>query len=464
MVERIMVPFQGDGEGVDELTWAQIGLWQGMVVTGRSVTMAGSTPLPPATTVEQMADVLGYAVGRHQSLRTRLRPRDDGLPLQVCVAAGEVPLEIVDTADPASAAREVESRYRETNFDYENEFPVRMAVIRHSGQVVHMVAVYLHTALDAGGLEALLADIFGRDPVTGTGKPVTAIQPLQQARKQRTPAVRRQSAASMAYLEHALRTMHPSQFGEPRHEDRGIRMIRHRSPATALAVPRIAAREGMNTSSVLLAVFAVGLARVLGHGRIMAMLMVGNRFRPGFAESVSPLVQLSPYLIDVGGVSLREAAGRARTSVFNAYKNAYYDPYEQEAVIDRVKADRGDIDYSCVYNDRRSSDRDTQHQRLPADEEIRAALPRAEHDWEYRPDRSSRHLFVTVEDARDGVDAIDFVMTADTRYFTDDDIVAIAAEFENVAVQAAIEPELATGVESGVIQHVRARARPVVTT
>lgn len=445
MVDRIMVPFHGDGDGVEELTWAQIGLWQGMVVTGRSVTMAGSAPLPPGTTVEQIADLLGYVVGRHQALRTRLRLRNDGLPLQVCVSAGTVPLEIVDAADPTSAAREVESRYRETNFDYEHEFPVRMAVIRHNGRVVHMVAVYLHTALDAGGLEALLADIFSRDPATGTGKPVIAIEPMEQARKQRSPAARRQSAASMAYLEHALRTMHPSQFGEPRHENRGIRMIRYRSPATALAVPRIAAQEGMNTSSVLLAVFAVGLARMLGHGRIMAMLMVGNRFRPGFADSVSPLVQLSPYLIDVGGVSLSDAAGRARTSVLNAYKNAYYDPYEQEAVIDRVRADRGDIDYSCIYNDRRRSDRDTPDQRLSTAEEIRAALLQAEHNWEYRPDMSSRHLFLTVEDAPD---AIDFVMTADTRYFTDDDIIAITAEFENVAAQTATEPTLATGVET----------------
>lgn len=440
-----MVPFQGDGDGVGELTWAQIGLWQGMVVTGHSVTMAGSAPLPPGITVEQMADLLGYIVGRHQALRTRLRIRDEGLPLQVCVSSGEVPLEIVD-ADGSSVeatAKAVETRYKETNFDYEHEFPIRMAVICLGGEPMHMVAVYLHIALDAGGLEALLTDIFSRDPLTGEGKPVTAMQPLEQAARQRTPAARRQSAAAMAYLDQALRDMHPRQFGEARHENRGIRMIRYRSPATAMAIRRIAAAEGMNTSSALLAVFAVGLARRIGQPRIMALLMVGNRFRPGFAESVSPLVQLSPYLIDVGGVTLREAAGRARTSVLNVYKHAYYDPYEQEAVIDRVKADRGDIDYSCVYNDRRRSDRDAPDGQLPTDEEIRAALLQAEHAWEHRPDMSSRHLFLTVED---GPDAIDFVMTADSRYFTDGDIVAIMAEFENVAAQTAIDPTLPTGV------------------
>lgn len=443
MVDRIMVSFRGEGAGVEALTWAQIGLWQGMVVTGRSVTMAGSAPLPPGTTIRQYVDALAYMTGRHQSLRTLLRLRgDDEMPLQVCVAAGELPLEIVATdGDPTTVAAAVELRYREKNFDYEHEFPIRTALVCRDGEPVHMVVVYLHTALDAGGLRALLADVVARD-----GRPVTAIQPLAQAARQRTPAARRQSAAAMAHLDHALRAMHPRQFGEPRHESRGIRMIRYRSPATALAVQRIAAQEGLNTSSALLAVFAIGLARRVGQSRILALLMVSNRFRPGFAESVSPLVQLSPYLIDVGGVTLREAAGRARTSVLNAYKNAYYDPYEQEAVIDRVKADRGDIDYSCVYNDRRVADRDTTDAHLPTDDEIRTARANAEYAWETRPDMSSRHLFLNIDD---GPAAIDFVMTVDTRFFTDDDIVAITAEFENVAVQTAIDPNLPTGVPAG---------------
>ncbi len=445
MAERILVPFHGEGEGVGELTWAQIGLWEGMVVAGRSVTMAGSAPLPPTWTVQRQAELLGFIVGRHQALRTRLRFRDTGPPLQVCVAAGEVPLEIVDTdGDPVEAARIVEARYREVDFDYETEFPIRMAVIRREGRTAYLVVVYLHTVLDAGGLTALLADMFARDPVTGAAAaPVTAIQPLEQARRQRSGSGRRQSDAAMVHLEHALRTMHPSQFGEPRYPDRGIRMISYRSPATALAVERIAAQEKLNTSSALLAVFAVALARHTGIGRVMAMLMVGNRFRPGFADSVSPLVQLSPYLIDVGGVSLGDAVERARTSVFNAYKNAYYDPYAQEATIDRVKAERGEIDYSCVYNDRRQQDRDAIPEQPATDDEILAALPLAQHEWLYRPAMSTRRLFVTVDD---GPASVDYLMTADTRFFSDDDIIALAASFENVAVQIALDPTRPTGV------------------
>jgi hypothetical protein len=351
-------------------------------------------------------------------------------------------LEIVDTDDPITTAKAVETRYREVNFDYEHEFPVRMAVIRHHGTPTHLVGVYLHLALDAGGLVALLADMAARDPVTGApAGPVTASQPLEQARKQRTSGARRHSAAAMAYLEHALRTMRPNQFGEPRYESRGFRMIRYRSPATALAVRRVAAQETASTSSVLLAGFAVALARFTGHGQVMSMLLVSNRFRPGFADSVSPVMQLSPYLIDVADVSLREAVRRAGTSVFNAYKNAYFDPYEQDPVIERVEAGRGELDYSCLYNDRRRPEENPAT--LPTDDEIRAALSHAERGWEFRPDMSRRRLFLTVED---GPDAVDFVLTADTRFFSDADLIALTGGFENVTVRTAIEPTLPTGV------------------
>ena len=146
--------------------------------------------------------------------------------------------------------------------------------------------------------------------------------------------------------------------------------------------------------------------------------------------------------MDVDG----RAAGRverARTSVFNAYKNAYYDPYAQEATIDRVKAELGDIDYSCIYNDRRRQDRDAVPEKTATDDEILAALPLAEHEWLHRPAMSTRRLFLTVDD---GPDRVEFLMTADTRFFSDADIIALTASFENVAVETALDPTQPTGV------------------
>ena len=446
-MSRILVPFHGAGEGVDELPWGQVALWHGMSLSGRSVTLPGVSPLPSNTTVEHMADLLGFMVGRHQALRTRLRFRDGGRPLQVCVTSGVVPLEVVDVADredPAEVAEAVKARYRATVFDYEHEFPIRMAVIRRRGILTHMVAVYLHLALDAGGMAALLADIEARDPYTGAAAgPVTGMRPLEQAEHQRTPAARKKSVAAMAYLEQALRAMHPNQFGAPRYEGHGRVMLRYRSPAAALAAQRIAAEQGTTTSSALLAVYAATIARFTGVGVVMTWLSVSNRFRPGFADTVSAVAQLSPFVIDVDGLSLGEVVARTRTCVLNAYKHAYFDPYEQDPVIDRVEADRGPFDHSsCFFLDRRRR-KDPTDGPVPTDNQIRALAGRGEHRWEHRPDMADRRLFLTVED---GPDAIDFVLVADTRFFSNTDMIALTTDLEHVAVRTAIEPKRPTGV------------------
>lgn len=454
MVGQILVPFEGEGSGVEELTWGQIGFWQGMHDTGQSATMGGVTPLPPGMTIEGLADGLRYSVGRHQSMRTRLRFDEQGHPTQVCSASGEVPLEIVDVPegeDPSEVAESVRMRYEERNFDYENEWPIRMAAIRSGGVPTHAVAVYLHLAIDAAGLTALIADLGARDPVTGAAPgPVTATQPLEQARQQRKPAALRQNAASLRHLEHVFRTVTADRFGEPRYDDDpGFRMIRYRSPATALAVPVIARRENANTSSVLLACFAVGLARFTGNSPVMAMLMVNNRFRPGFADSISPLVQISPYMIDVADVSLAEAVARARGSVLNTYKNAYYDPYQQDEVIERVERERGEsVDFSCFYNDRRQGDRGTPEGPLATEREIRDALPLGDHQWEYEPDMSTRKLYMNVDDPPG---AIDFVMSVDNRYFSAADAVTVVSGMEAAAVETALDPGAPTGVRAAVV-------------
>ncbi|HEY3753008.1 MAG TPA: condensation domain-containing protein [Pseudonocardiaceae bacterium] len=454
MVNQVLVPFEGEGAGVEELTWGQIGFWQGMEDTGQSATMGGVTELPPGITVDVVADGLRFSMGRHQALRTRLRfDPAGGRPKQVCSTSGEVPLEIVDIGaddDPAEVAEAVRVRYEELNFDYENEWPVRMAVVRSGDRLTHMVAVYLHLAVDATALDVLVADLLARDPETGApAGPVTATQPLDQARQQRKPGARRTCDSSLKHLEHVLRTATASRFGEPKYRDAsGFRQIRYRSPATAAAIQVIAAREGTNTSSVLLACFGVGLARFTGNSPVMAMLLVSNRFRPSFAESVSPLVQMSPYLIDVADATLSEAVHRAKASVLNTYKNAYYDPYLQDEVIDRVSADRGEeMDFSCFYNDRRAGDRGATDGPLPTAQEIRDALPLSGYEWEYEPDMSTRKLYLNVDDPPG---AIDFVMSVDNRYFSAEDAVAVVQGMEAVAAQAAVEPTAPTGVRAPV--------------
>jgi hypothetical protein len=451
MAETILVPFEGDGSGVEDLTWGQIGLWQAMQGNGRSRTMAGVTALPPGLTLAEAADGLRFAMSRHQALRTRLVFDADGNARQSCSASGEAALDVVDAGghDPSEVAEQVRERYQERNFDYEHEWPVRMAVIRKDGVLTHSVVVYLHLVIDADGLAVLIGELGSRDPVTGEAPAVTATPPLEQARLQRMPSARRQCAASLRHLEHVFRTMTPTRFGEPRYNGpTDYRQVRFRSPATHLAVRAIAAAQQANTSAILLACFAVGVARFTGNSPVMAWLMVNNRFRPGFADSVSALVQISPFLIDVADTSLADAVGRARGGAMSAYKNAYYDPNLQDEVIARVNAERGaEIDHSCFYNDRRQQERDRTGDPVPEPEEILAAVARGEHFWEDEPGLPRQKMYFHVDDPEG---ATDLTMSVDTRYFSREDMLTILRNVEAAAVQTALTPEAPTAIPTPV--------------
>ena len=447
VVDRVVVAFDGDGEGEADLTWGQIGLWQSIEASGMSKTVFHIAEVEEGTTVDDVAERLRFMVSRHQALRTTLVLRGDAPPRQRCRASGEVTLTVVDAGghDPAEVAEAVSQRWQHEKFDYEHEWPIRLAVIRSGGALTHTVTVILHTSIDAYGLSALAADVDARDSVTGDAAPVTALQPLEQAARQASPAGQRQNAASLKYLERVLRTIDASRFGEPGHGgERRIDMIQYRSPATLLAIRAVAARERIDDSPVLLASFAVGLARFTGVNPVMAMLMVGNRFRPGLADSVSALIQLSPYMIDVADTTMGDAVSRAAASAINAYKNAYYDPYEQDEVIERVERERGEeLDLSCFYNDRRQQARSHLGETIPSAEDIRAALADSHVSFEPEISMPRRKIYFNVDDPPG---AIEFVMSVDTRYFDRADMAAIMRNIEEAAVQAALEPAAPTRV------------------
>ncbi|HYS40403.1 MAG TPA: condensation domain-containing protein, partial [Pseudonocardiaceae bacterium] len=192
MGEQILVPFSGSGSGVAELTWGQQRIWVAMRFGGRSLNMGAAVPLRPGATVEYMATVLRFLVSRHQSLRTLWSVDDAGRPQQTVSSNGVIPLEIVDDEDP----EDVRKRYQETPFDSTTEWPVRMAVVRHT----HLVVMYNQLAVDQRSLDVLAADLANLDPVTGKEiRPITAHQPLDLARRQRSPAARRAGDAALRH-------------------------------------------------------------------------------------------------------------------------------------------------------------------------------------------------------------------------------------------------------------------------
>ncbi|HEY0638318.1 MAG TPA: hypothetical protein VGD67_11780 [Pseudonocardiaceae bacterium] len=446
MSDRVPVPFHGDGAGVDVMSWGQMSIWQSILVSGRARTLGGVDALPPGTTIADAVATLRFALTRHPALRTRLRfdGVDDGChldpggtpaPRQECAASGVVELELVDAAgDPAGAAAATMERLQRTTFAFAEDWPVRMAVVRDGDVLTHAVGVYLHLVLDAGGLTALMADLahLGR----GAVPPPAGETPLEQARRQATAGALRQDAASLRHLERVLRAAPASRFGPPRTDrPERVSMIRHRSPALLLACRAVAARDGVDTSPVLFAGFAVALARLTGRNPVFAMLMVHNRFRPGLAGSVSAVAQSGACLFDVAGLTVGEAVRRAVQLTIGVYKHAYYDPYRRDEVMARVNEERGEVvDFSCYFNDRRRPG--TAAGPAPTEAEVRAA-PRGTSRPATEVAIPQQKLFLRVDDAPG---ALDLTISADERYFDADGMAALAAAIEEVALEAALAP------------------------
>ena len=463
-VQHVHVAFAGAGSGTGELTWGQRAAWRVFAADGEAKTLGGVVPAPSTATVERVADGLRFVVGRHQALRTRLRFQPDGDVRQEVATSGEVPLEVVDAADgadPAAVADQVRRRLQTEPFDYERDWPVRMAVVRHGGTLTHTVAVYLQTALDALGLTALTLDLQAYRSGAPV-QPVTAIQPLELAAKQLERAALRQSEASLRQMESVLRAAPMHRWPEP--VDPGPPVwdtLCFRSPALAQAVAAVARRRGMDTSPILLGAYALGLAEVTGVNPVAVMLAVSNRFRPRMATSVSPLAQVAGCLLDVAGATLDEVVGRAWQAAMSAYKHAYYDPVERFEVARRLGATRGGPrDLSCYFNDRR-----TQGLRAvtaagagaagdPAD--LVAEQRRTELRWHLQPGFPQEIAYLNVDQVPG---AIELALTVNTRVLARPLVERLLRRLEDAAVGMALHPDTPTGVPAGAAQRPRAGAR-----
>ena len=437
MTGNVVVQFAGDGSGIAELSWGQQQIWSVMQAKGSSLPMGGARALPPGQTVADVAAGLRFIMSRHQALRTRLRFGPDGRTQQAVHASGAIMLEVVDAGDrdPGEVAADVAAKYKAQGFDYENEWPLRMAVITHHGIATHVAQIVCHVALDAFGLAVLHDDFDHRGERTG---PVTAMQPMEQASRQQGPSGRRAHEASMRYLERLAASVPDCQF-KPSADTRQPRFwqVTLDSPAGYLATGILSARLGLGTSPVLLAAFAVALAEVCVSPRVAVNLVVSNRFRPGFADSVSPVMQACLGVIETAG-PFAEVVRRAWQSGLGAYKHAYYDPAGWHRVRERLAAERGaEPDWNVVFNDRRVLSRESAETVSVADRapSLPDELTRSTLTWGDRNDMPEQKVFMNICDARD---TLRCELWADTHFVSPADMEGLLRRIETLIVDAAL--------------------------
>lgn len=437
MPDRVVVPFHGGDSDVEELSWGQRELWGGMVRQRTWMPMGYIHPLPAGTTVDDVVAELRFMMERYPSMRTRLRMRPDRPPLQILSSAGEVSLEIVQShADPAVTAEQVHRRLSGSDHDHERDWPVRTAVIEHRGRLTHQVIVVCHLVTDGFGAIVLAEEV---DRWRRAGRrldtPPTAMQPVEQARWQRSPAGQRQSAAALRHWETVLRSIPARRFPgpvdprRPRHWQAGFT-----SRALHLAANVIARRTGTDRTTVLLTAFAIGLAGATGIDPVVTRVVVGNRFRRPLAESMSPVSQNALCVLPVAGMAFDEVLVQTRKRALVAYKHAYYDPDQLDALVDRVCRERGEqVDTACYFNDRRPQGASTADP-TPTAAGIRAALAETRFGWMARQDRPNERMFLTVSAAPD---TVDLDICGDTEHVPPAVLEACVRGMETAAVAAA---------------------------
>jgi len=442
---RVSVRFEGNGSGVEELSWGQRELWEAMRRQFTWMPMGYALPVAAGTTVDDVVAQLRFMMGRYQSMRTRVRRDPDGHARQVVAASGEIDLEVVDAdpgEDPAAVAESVRQRFCDADHDFARDWPVRMAVVRHHGVPTHQVVILCHLVTDGFGALVIMREIEDRDLVHGRTPtpPMTALEPMAQARWEGSEAGRREHAAVLRRWEGLLRTIPARRFPgpadprEPRHWKVALD-----SPATLLAVRAIRARTTVDTSSILLALFVVAWARVTGVNPVVTRVISNNRFRRGMAETVSPITHTGLCAIDLGDITFDEALKRVHRRAIAAYRYAYYDPRELDAVVARISVERGEeIDLSCFFNDRRLVHRDLTEQPPPHPEEVTAALALGRLRWESQ-DKPVERLFATINDEPD---TLDYELFADTHHISPADLEACLRGMEELAVAAAFDPSV----------------------
>jgi hypothetical protein len=463
MSEQILVPFEGDGAGVGELSWGQRNIWIPIRRHHTSLPIGGARKLAAGVTIGDVAAQLRLLVSRHQALRTRVEfdPAADRHARQVLSSSGEIPVEIVDSGiaghDPAQAAEAVRRRYRETEFDYPKEWPLRCAVITHQDAPSYLISVFCHMSIDGFGVAAMLMDLLrrGEDRIgmaahlaaqsiapRATGRSDPGTPPLEQARWQASPAGQQVSYRALQHWERlmsgvpARRVVDGADPRKPRYW-----IATSQSRAAYLAARAIAGRLQLRTTTVLLAAYAVAFARAIGSNPVLVQVMLTNRLRPGLADTVSPVAQPGLAVIDVAGATFDQVVRDAWRATVTASRHSYYDPYGQQALIDAMTQRHGEqMEVRCYFNDRRGQIRSEAIGPPPAPDELDEALPLTTLGWKEPTDQPDEPFFVNVENVPD---TIAWSVNVDTNYLSPGRVETFLHEMESILVSAAFDPACA---------------------
>jgi len=393
-------------------------------------------------------------MSRHAALRMRLGTDAAGRPCQEVAGSGQIGLDILtipDDTDRAEIARYVDhlrASWPLTRFDFQRDWPVRPAVLRHRGACVYLVWVLSHLVADGGAHLLLLNDFLTAQAADRAASDPRRPQILDIARSEQAPQLRQVSSRAMRYWESQLRDIPAQTFGEPAGQA-GQRywQVRFSSPAAHLAMLAIAKRTRTDASRVTLAVIATAIARATRVHPLTIKVMVNNRFRPGLADVIAPIAQNSVVTIAVADTSIDEVVARTRGASLTAGMRAYYDPDELREVTARLDAERGyPARVTCRLNDQRAMVMRADEGACLGEvtqEQVRRRLAETSLTWLGPRENMHEQANILVENRPD---VVSLHMMWDLSCLTNGQVEELLRGVEEVAVEAAFDPAAPTKV------------------
>jgi hypothetical protein len=452
--DRVAVPFTGAAAGTGPLTWGQKAILQDMQASGGQFSMGGWLDLPEGSTVQDATTLLTGLLSRHAALRVRLGTDSAGRPRQEVAGSGQAGLDILTMPEHASRTDVAEyaaglmDSWPSERFDFQRDWPLRVAVLRHRGTCTHLAWVLSHLVADGGGHLLLLDDMLGCLKTGSFGSESRHPDILDVAASEQTPQLRQLSSRAMRHWEAQLGQLPPQTFAGPasqhgRPEPR-YWQAKFSSPATQLATLAIAGRTGTDSSRVTLAVIATAIGRAIGAPRLTIKVMVNNRFRPGLAGVIAPIAQNSLVSFDLADATIDELVTRTRGAALTAGMRAYYDPDELAGLSARLDAERGyQARVTCRVNDQRAMIPRTEAEAgdVEADDveprQVREKLAETTLTWLGPRSHMHEQANILIENRPD---VVSLHMMWDRWSVTDRQVEEMLRGVEQVAVEAAFDP------------------------
>lgn len=234
-----------------------------------------------------------------------------------------------------------------------------------------------------------------------------------------------------------------------------------RSAALNAALVRVASRERVTTSAVLMSAVGAVLGALTGQHTAVLKLILGNRGVPALRDLVAVVVSNGLALLDLRGGTFADLVHRTALGTLQAMVRSQCDPVGRDQLIADVNNDRGvAMDLSSFFNDFRS--RDTANPVLTPDDALQALTETTTVDWIGQWERQDAKFFFHAA-SEDRCDPVYFMV--DTAFIDRPTTERTLRALERLVVAAALRPGLPLAELSkvtGLEPHARSSGRALV--